>query len=351
MFDQPRDCLWITSRVPPDTAGSQEMVTLIRINLADRTVVHTSFRLDAARFVGIWVLLDARDKVWTGWGRAVHVYDPDTDTVLSYPLPGFASLQLPPPAYDDFDGNFVGLVMDPSGEIWAAASNVAAVFGFNPTLERWDRTIRLVWFNPYSFTQLAAPKPGLLIVSGYQSPVPNASVPVFARVNTANGNVGTVTAHPVREYALIGQDQAVFIDGTQALGTVNLTTGQVTMLAANAPINANGARFAPDGNGHVWFSMVSYRNIGIGSVDLSTGAITTYTFPYVDRPGVVLPDDCPSGAFHCIPSSAVGDVGVQAIDIDANQNVWVVTEQPGANDPHLRAPIMAPVIELKVGKS
>jgi len=52
------------------------MVTLIRINLADRTVVHTSFRLDAARFVGIWVLLDARDKVWTGWGRAVHVYDP-----------------------------------------------------------------------------------------------------------------------------------------------------------------------------------------------------------------------------------------------------------------------------------
>src|SRR5207302_11402279 len=101
--------------------------------------------------------------------------------------------------------------MDPGGEIWAAASNVAAVFGFNPTLERWDRTIRLVWCNPYSVTQLAAPKPGLLIVSGYQSPVTNASVPDFARVNTANGNAVTVTAHPVREYALIDRDPAVFI--------------------------------------------------------------------------------------------------------------------------------------------
>ncbi|MGH7763168.1 MAG: hypothetical protein ACREOM_01970 [Candidatus Dormibacteraceae bacterium] len=39
-------------------------------------------------------------------------------------------------------------------------------------------------------------------------------------------------------------------------------------------------------------------------------------------------------AFPCIPKGAIGDPGIDGITVDAEGDVWVITESPSRTDPH-----------------
>jgi hypothetical protein len=94
---------------------------------------------------------------------------------------------------------------------------------------------------------------------------------------------------------------------------------------------ARPADLVIDSSAHAWFSVSAYRYLGIGTVDLASGAAKTYPFPYIDRPGQhnTKPNTCPSGAFHCIPPDAIAGVDVKAIEIGPNGIVLVFTDTSG----------------------
>jgi hypothetical protein len=106
------------------------------------------------------------------------------------------------------------------------------------------------------------------------------------------------------------------------------------------------AKFSVDDMGRVWFPMAAYRSLGVGVFDPTTGAINRFPFPYIKDPGSPVPNDCPTGAFHCIPTGAIAGVDIDAVVLDQHSNVWIITEQPASNDPH-NPPIITAVVELQ----
>jgi hypothetical protein len=341
------------SRQRSESADSPEFVALTRLNVADRSTVATSVKLPATGYIVGSIAVDSTGRVWMAWGRSLAEYDPNSGSSHIYALPGFASLGVQVHLYQDgLDGNIVGLVIDSAGEIWVAAYKVAGVFGFNAARSSWDRTVRLPWF-PDDNTRLAAPQPGVLTVNGFRSPDGKVFKAVFAKVETPTGRVVQLPAH-VRDYVVTGSDTVVYADDAGNIAKLSLIDGSSTVVVSKAPIDGNpAADLTTDGKGHLWFSLLAYRSVGVAMLDLTSGSITQFPFPYIQDPGQKLSGTptplnlpCPAPGVHCISSDAVFDVGVQAIVLDQRDHVWVVTESPGSGDPNDRAP-MAPVVELQ----
>jgi hypothetical protein len=116
---------------------------------------------------------------------------------------------------------------------------------------------------------------------------------------------------------------------------------------SQAPVFRNQqANFSVDDKGRVWFPMAAYRSLGVGVLDPTTGAISRFPFPYIKNPGSPVPNDCPTGAFECIPTGTIALVGIDAVLLDQHSNVWIITEEPASNDPH-QSSIIGPVVELQ----
>jgi hypothetical protein len=293
------------------------------------------------------VSLDSDHHLWMAWDRALVRFDPSTHATASFALPSFASLGVHPSLYSG-EGTFVAVTVDGKGEVWAAASKVAALFGFNSISHRWDRVIHLPWFPSYD-TTLAEPRPGLLTVNGYRTPDDKAVYQTFAKIDTATGRL-TQMSQPAWSYSLVSDHEAIFLGEDGALFKLDIDTGETTPLVSNAPVDrSNGrAQFALSRDGHLWFGMAGYRSLGLGELDMASAAVNTYPFPYIDQPGKQLPDTnhCANSRIpDCVPSTAIAGTDIEAIVVDARQDVWVVTDWPAGylNDPLL----MTPVIELK----
>jgi streptogramin lyase len=346
VYDASRDCIWIVSQVPAQIAGAQEYVTITRMDASTRVLTQTDLQLHPVQFYIARVALDSSYRLWMAWDRTLVRYDPSTNTVESFALPSFASLGVHVSLYSG-EGNFVAVTVDSKGEVWVAADKVAAVFGFNSTTHRWDRLIHLPWF-PSDETTLAEPRPGLLTVNGYRSPDGKAYYNTFARIDTATGRL-TQIAQPVSDYFVINDHEALFLGQNRApLFKLDIDTGAATRLASDLPVDSHNGRaqFALSRDGHLWFGMLGYRTFGLGDLDMTSAAVNTFPFPYIDQPGKHLPNDCPPMQFHCVPSSAVGVADIEAVIVDAHQNVWVVTDWPNVNDQNNRGP-MGPIVELK----
>jgi streptogramin lyase len=247
------------------------------------------------------------------------------------------------------DGRMVALTIDPSGEIWVVASMVSGLFGFNPATTSWDRTINLP-FVPTHGADLRAPAPGILTVRGvtlHGGAIDATSTGVFAMVTTSTKAVKILPVR-VRDYVLAGNSEIIYSDDSGTVATLSLINGQSTTIATAVPLGGNpSAEFALDSKGHLWFQLSAYRSVGVAELNLTTGAVTRFNFPYVVDPGGPGPaNTCPTGAFHCIPDNAVYNPGIQAIVVDQRDNVWVVTEAPANNDPNQRVPV-APIMELQ----
>lgn len=241
---------------------------------------------------------------------------------------------------------------DATGEMWMAYSRVAAIFGFNPRLGKWDHMIQLPWF-PYYFTQIASPEPGTLILNGYRSPDDKVIFHTVARVDVASGRV---TDYPVdiRGLALVDSHTVLFTDFSDDFGRLDLDTGKVTILDGEAPGNGNGAPFLVARDGYVWYA----AGTGIGNIDVASGAMKRYEFPPIvftspvpnvcDRgphgwaPACSYP--CPTGVTQCIPKPFVPVAQIQALEFDRKGNVWAVTDTGGNS---ARGPVW-PVMELKL---
>ena len=346
VYDSSRDCVWIVSQVPPQVAGAQEYVTITRVDASTRAVMQTNLHLDAVQFYIARIALDSDYTLWMAWDRKLVHYDPSTNAVESFALPSFASFGVHVSLYSG-EGNFVAITVDSKGEVWVAADKVAAVFGFNSATHKWDRVIHLPWF-PSEDTTLAEPRPGLLTANGWRSPDSKAYFNTFARIDTATGRL-TPIAQPVSDYFVISDHEVLFLGQNRApLFKLDIDTGVATRLVSELPVDTlNGrAQFALSRDGHLWFGMVGYRTFGLGELDMASAGVNTFPFPYIDQPGKHLPDDCPTGAIDCVPSSAVGIGEIEAVIVDAHQNVWVVTDWPSVNDPDNRRS-MTPVVELK----
>jgi hypothetical protein len=263
------------------------------------------------------------------------------------------------------DGYGVALTVGLDGEVWLAAEGYRALFGFNPTVGTWDRTIPLPLI-PTGATSLAVPTAGIVTINGIKTvggPTPepkaasqsrtgrSAGFGVLLLVNTTT-NVFTVLPPHVFTYVPVDGNNVVYVDDTGAFFRLDLSSGQSTLLASKAPMN----RFLPlavDKAGNIWFSMVAFRSVGVGRLNQSSGAITTFPFPYIQDPGQKLSGSpsplnlpCPA-PFHCISSFDVFDPEVQAIVIDAGNNVWVIDRQPDTGAPG--PSVVSPIYELRVG--
>ena len=348
IYDRSRNWVWIMSRQRGEMADDPMFVTLIRLNVADRSTVATPFKMPATGYIGGSLAIDSHGKIWMGWGRTLATFDPDPGTTRSWSLPSYSGLVK---QYGDgLDGNMVSLTIDPDGEVWVAAYSVSAVFGFNPSTSSWDHTVNLK-FVPVRGAGLAAPRQGILTITGValNGGAIAANAPsVFAMITTSSGVVRTLPAH-VGDYVVTGSDEIVYSDYSGNLANLKLTDGMSTPIATGVPLGGSpSAELALDSKGHLWFELRAYRSVGVAEVNLTTGAITRFNFPYVIDPGGPGPAStpCPPGAFHCIPDNAVADPGIQSIVVDQRDNVWVVTEAPAKDEPNQRSPV-TPVVELQ----
>jgi streptogramin lyase len=340
VYDPSRDCLWIVSRYGKD-AGA-EGVRLLRLNVADKNTFRTSVDLPGDGFIKGLVAVDQAGKVWMAWGRTLAEYDPDTEATRSWTRPPYTGLW--PADGAGLYGNMVGLAIDPSGEVWLAAYEVSAVFGFNPVTTSWDRTVNLP-FLPTDETTLAVAGQGILAVSGVTAD--GKFTPELALVTTSTRAVKMVPTHGT-DYQLTRSDRAVYTDHEGNLGELSLTDGTSTILASTAPIFRNPTvHFTIDNSGNIWFSMAAYRSIGVAMLDTTTGVITRFPFPYIDRPGQAstTPNTCPTGAFDCIPPDAIFGASIDALVVDSHGDLWVITEVGSHADPTSLA-IPSPIYEL-----
>jgi hypothetical protein len=323
VFDPARDCLWIVTAVLGGSGGGHTLISLTRLNVADGSATPTSFGMNGDAFIKGMVALDSRGKVWLGWGRTLASYDPDTDTVQSWSLPSYANV-----AHADVtvsDGRMVALALGSDGEVWVATKAVQALFGFNQTAQVWDRTVQLP-FIANEASRIAEPHPGMLLLSGaVRGPQPSAA---FAKIDLATGVVTQLPVHAI-DYVVLPNDQIVYVDDVSDVAArVDLSNNSVTPLAPRVPV-----AHAPDlllaSSGKIWFSMAGFRSVGAGKLDLATGAVTSYPFPYIDNPGSPMPpNNCPPVP-GCVPPGAVFDPQVQALALDGHANLWVLTSLAG----------------------
>jgi hypothetical protein len=193
-----------------------------------------------------------------------------------------------------------------------------------------------------------------MLVNGFRTPDDKTYEHPLAEVDLATGRIAQYPPD-VRAYSMIDAHHIVFVNFDGDLRVLDVNSGKVQTLMTGTPIELDVTRFAVDPGGTVWFPLAAYRDVGLAKLDASTGYLTRYSFPYIEDPGVPKPNDCPTGAFHCVPSSAVWLAQVDAIVFDSRNNVWVVTDlagshDPNAGDPHEATP-MAPVVELSRTKA
>ena len=310
-------------------------MTLTRFNIKDQSTDSNQLQLSAHGFVLASVRVDSKGKVWMAWGRILVKYDPDAKSKQSWSFPDSSAVAASAIVHDGTDGNAIDMTIAGDNEVWVATHGLQALFGFNPTSATWDKTISLP-LTITLFSRIEVTQTGNMVVNGsVNGPEPNA-VYALALVNLAS-RVTSVIGSRVRDFAMVGDGEVVYVDDAKAIGRIDLSNGAANSLVPSAPVNGIHD-LAADASGNVWFSMIAYKSVGVGKVDLSSGAVSVYPFPQPPpatpgQPGPVLP--CP-GPPCPEPGSLVFDPGLQSIVIDASHNVWVLTAVAGpGGDPTL----------------
>lgn len=322
VYDLKRNSLWIlTDRL--GASGPHSIVTLARFDIPTSSMIPTSISMNGDHWIKGSIALDANSNLWLAWGNTILKYDPSTGALQTFPLPSFEAV-----ARVDLStssGRLVALAIGGDGEVWIAAADVEGLFGFDPSSGRWNRTIPLPLL-PTIATRLVLSGQNVL-ANGAPLGATNLQSVLFE----VDSNAATVVTLPVSavDYALMPNGSIAFVDGSGSAGTLDLATGASRATASDLPV-ASQPDLSVDRAGRVWFSMLGFRSVGIGSLDVSSGVVTRYPFPYILDPGAPLVDDCPTHAYDCVPSNAVFDPEIQAVVVDASDDVWVLTRVAGS---------------------
>ena len=341
-YDPKRDCLWIITRAP-DSNGLP-FVTLARLDVSGaHKVTPTRVHLLGDGYIAGQVATDSRGNVWMAWGKTLAEYDPDTQSIESWPIPVTEAL-LVDSSNPGVDANALAMTMDSSGEVWIAAHTVTALFGFNIASKVFDRVVPIS-ITPVRVTKLVARPDGTLMINGLKGQAISGPL-VLAEVSVSTGST-QIVSDSVADYAVAPSGLIVVLDESNRLAEMDMSSGATNVLASQAPI-ANPSQLVVDSAGDVWFAMIATRLVGIGRVSGSTGALTTYPFP---QPAVTasasaaLPACDPLGGRNCSTAAPVFDPRIQAICLDGQGHIWVVTRMSGSGDPNSFV-AMSPVYEL-----
>jgi hypothetical protein len=319
-YDPGRDCLWILNDVL-GASGPHSLVALVQLNASTGALSPTSVVMNGDEFIKGAIELDSNGDVWFGWGRTLAKYNPSADAVQSWSLPSYTGLIHTPP--DVEDGRLVAMAVASSGEVWVLAQNVEAIFGFNPSTKAWDRTLNVPMI-PVDTSRVAESTSGTVLVTGLGAG-DSSNGSLLASIDTTQGTFTTLAAHVI-DFAMTDSDHATYVDDSRSVGRLAVAADTITPVT-KAPV-AHAPDLVADSAGRVWFSMVGYRSVGVGRVD-PLGAITTFPFPYIVNPGSPMANDCPTSAFHCVPSSAIFDPEIQALALDKHGKLWVITRVAG----------------------
>lgn len=335
-YDRTRNCLWIVTRT--SVQADVLVARLSRFNISDRSTVSSVMEFPTTGSPNGGVALDSYRAVWWTWGVTLAQYNPETGSQKVWSLPSQPKAAAAPTSEPALDGKSIALAVASDGEIWLAIRAYQALFGFNPSLGAWDRTLPLP-LSPAP-TALATPRPGVLLVGGVA-----ASKGVLALVDTASSKVTLLPPH-ASGFALLGGYDAIYGADTMTanaedLGKVNLSTGQGAILVSGAPVGGRGGLVA-DAAGNVWFPMQGYQSVGLGKLNLASNSISTYPIPQV----VHHSPDLPACVQPC-SLSPVFDPQIQAIVVDASDDVWVIDRLPDTGP--AGQDVYSPIYELLRG--
>jgi hypothetical protein len=170
------------------------------------------------------------------------------------------------------------------------------------------------------------------------------SEPIFAMVVVNSTGVVISLQQHVLGYVTVGTDQVVYVDEGGNLGRVALRGGTPATIAIKAPA-AKIAELVEDRLGRIWFAAEGYKMVGVGRLDLTSGAITIFPLPVATAGSGPAP---PCGGAICVPPDAVFDPGIQAITVDDLNNLWLITRVSGSSSGEPTS-VMSPVFELLAG--
>lgn len=351
VFDQARNCLWVITREFGAYGGNPMLVTLTRVNVADRSTITMPFKLPGDGYdVGL-MAVDAHDILWMGWGKTLTRFDPDTGATKQWKLPAYSGLA----QLYSMDGRIEAMTIDSHGEIWVAAGMVSAVFGFKPKTGTWDRPISLPFVPVVWRTMLAAPGPGILTITG--AALDRHASPRFAVITTATRSVKTLPIQ-VERYVSIGGGQIVYWDGVGKLSRLRLRDALSTQIGTTPIAWGADANMALDVQGNIWLPISAKGFTGIAKVNPSTGAVAQFLFPiviayFMPTPSPnpctfhCLPAPCyPAIVYRCIPRPESIDPEIQGMAPDASGNLWMVTWEPSLTNLEDSHP-MGPIVELQ----
>lgn len=324
-FDAARESIWILTDEPGAPPTLHSAVTLIRLGVRDHSVTQASFSMNGDAYVKGLISLDAANKLWLAWGQTLAEYDPDTNSATSWPLPPIRTV--PSPASTVDQGRAVSMDVASSGEVWVATLGFENLVGFNPVTRQWDRQIALP-ILPDKSSRITEPSPGHLLLNGSTSSVGSSQSERLIDIDVGAGKAIDRNLD-AKDYVLNTSDQIVYLDNSNFGKRGVVSTQSSVTLTARLHV-ANSPDLVADSQGHAWFNMLGYRSVGVGRIDYSTGAVTEFPFPYIDRPGIPLPSasGCPVQV-GCVPSDAVFDPEIQSIVVDGHNNVWVFTRVGG----------------------
>jgi len=338
VYDSTRDCLWIMTR--PLMQDGVPVITLTRLNVTSVTASPTSLQLAGQGYIAGVIGIDAKAKVWLGWGTTLARYDPVTASSQTWQVPNFAG-QTHQTQNPGLDGNMVALAIDPAGEVWVAAYGVRAIFGFNSVTNSWDRTIHLS-IDPFRGTRLSFLQTGQLMMNGRESLLPSRST-----VEIINAATGAEIGLGLRaiDYVISDAGHAIYVDDSGSVGKITLANASTTVITGPAPMAAE-PHLTVDPTGNVWFSMRTRDLVGVGKLDVLSGAVQPYPLPQPPAASIGADPACPpQAAFGCSKFNATLDPQIQAVIADPRGNVWVITRANGSGDTHSFSG-MSPVYEL-----
>ncbi|MDQ6876269.1 MAG: hypothetical protein M3082_00945 [Candidatus Dormibacteraeota bacterium] len=325
-------------------AAGAGFVMLTRLNVADKSAVSTPLDLPVDGYIAGLVAVATNGNVWMAWGRMLVEFDPATQKSQSWDLPSLSGVVVHP-EQDGLDGNAVALVIAPDNEIWLAVHSAQAIFGFNPAAGSWDLTLQLPLVANLR-TRLAVPQAGTLSANGIMMSG-SSWAPVLALVQIVSRSVTLLPTHAL-DYTLTAKGEAVYLDDLANIGTVDLSSGATTVMAADAT-GASSSHLVADTTGHVWFSLLALNTVGVGNIELSSGANTSYRFPQLTAsPGTRGAPPCPGPTSCESLSKATFDPGIQAITVDGRGDIWVITRLAGSGD-SISVSGMSPIYELPAG--
>lgn len=322
-FDSSRDSIWILTDALGANRG-HSVVSLAEFNVKNQIATPTAFSMNGDDYLVGQVAIDASHDVWVGWGHTLARYKPESQSVDTWPMPTSPRAARPPLTVSD--GRLVSMSIATDGEVWTASLNVAGLVGFNPGTKRWDRQVDLPIFADMT-SRIIERTAGHMLINGRADQT--TSTQKLLDVNVGTG-VSTDLQMAARDYAISANGEMVYVDRSNAAMKSSPSIGSVAGLATRLPI-ANSPNLTPDSRNRVWYNMLGYRSVGIGSIDVVTGAVALFPFPYIDHPGVPLPSVTPCKVqVGCISSDSVFDPDVQALVVDGQDDVWVLTRVSGA---------------------